>query len=234
MKSILVTRPAGRSDRLVERLEARGYRVVAVPTVATRPLPVTWPDLSTFDWIVITSASGVEQLPSVATTGRWAAVGEASAEALRARGVEADFVPATTSGAALGELLPDPRRARVLVVRGTLADPVLPATLRVRGALVEEVTCYESVEGPQSSAGPLRAALEHGVDAVIFASGSAVRGYVRLGGRVDVPAVTIGPRTTAAARTLGFKVVAEAARQDATQLVDAVERGIGAEVERNA
>lgn len=234
MKRILVTRPARRTDRLVERLEARGYRVRAVPTVATKALKVEWPDLAAYDWIVITSAAGVEQLPAGARAARWAAVGEASADALRARGIEPDFIPRETSGAALGETLPEPRGARILVVRGTLADPVLPATLRVRGARVDELTCYESVEGPASSAAPLRAAMADGVDAVVFASGSAVRGYVRLGGRLDVPAVTIGPRTTAAARTAGFDVVGEASRQDVDELVIAVERGIGVEVEPHA
>lgn len=231
MRTILVTRPAGRADRLAERLEARGYRVVAVPTVATKPLQVDWPDLGAYDWIVITSATAVEQLPPFSGPARWAAVGEASADALRAREIEPDFIPAKTSGAALGETLPDAPGARVLVVRGTLADAVLPATLRVRGALVHEITCYSSVEGPPSSADPLRAALDEGVDAVIFASGSAVRGYVRLGGPVDVPAVTIGPRTTAAAQTAGFNVVAEAKRQDVSELAAAIERGIGVEAE---
>ena len=234
MKSVLVTRPAGRADELVWQLETRGYRAVAVPMVTTRPLPVDWPDLYAYDWIVVTSAAAVDAMPSVRTRARWAAVGEASASALRSRGAEPDFVPATTSGAALGSTLPDPRGAKVLFVRGTLADPVLGATLRVRGALVDEVTCYESIEGPSSSEAALRAAIEEGLDAVIFASGSAVRGYVRLGGTLDLPAVTIGPRTTAAARAAGFNFVFEAARQDVAELVAAVERGVGVKLRRDA
>lgn len=234
MKTVLVTRPAGRADELVRQLESRGYRVVAVPTVTTRPLHVEWPDLSAYDWIVVTSAAAVELMTVAGTGARWAAVGEASAGALRARGVEPDFVPATTSGAALGSTLPDPRGAKVLFVRGTLADPVLGATLRVRGALVDEITCYESVEGPSSSEAALRVAIEEGLDIVIFASGSAVRGYLRLGGPVELPAVTIGPRTTAAARAAGFDVVSEAARQEVAELVAAVERGAAVEVKRDA
>jgi uroporphyrinogen-III synthase len=58
LTTLLVTRPRGAEDRLVTELEARGYRVVAVPTVVTRPAQIEWPDLRRFDWIVVTSAAG--------------------------------------------------------------------------------------------------------------------------------------------------------------------------------
>ena len=86
MTTVLVTRPAGAADPLVTELEARGYRVSAVPTVVTRSLTVSWPDLAAFDWVVVTSAAGVEALPAIASGPLLAAVGESTAAALRARG----------------------------------------------------------------------------------------------------------------------------------------------------
>ncbi len=201
--------------------------MIAVPTVLTRPVEVDWPALDRFDWIVLTSAAGVEALPSAPSGPRWAAVGQSTAKALRRRGVEADLIPAESSGAALGEALPDPEGSRVLLVRASLADPDLPATLRQRGAEVAEVTAYLTVEGPDESRDELRRALaEPGLAAVIFASGSAVRGFVKLGGTTDLPAITIGPRTSAVARETGFSVAAEAAAPDVHELADAVERAI--------
>jgi uroporphyrinogen-III synthase len=229
--AILVTRPGGDSDPLVTELESRGYRVCAVPTVVTRALRVDWPDLSGFDWVVVTSAAGVDSLPVVPAGPRWAAVGQATAGALRARGVVADLVPDESSGASLASALPDPSGRRVLLVRASAADPDLPDGLRSRGASVTEINAYETVEGHHDSAAPLREALARpDLAAVVFASGSAVRGFIKLGGGSSLAAVTIGPRTTSAARAAGFAVVAEAAAPDVAQLAAAVERAIPVEV----
>ncbi|HET9783293.1 MAG TPA: porphobilinogen synthase [Candidatus Dormibacteraeota bacterium] len=227
MKTVLVTRPAGEKDTLVGELESRGYRVVAVPTVATRPITVAWPDLASFDWIVVTSAAGVAALPEVPRGPHWAAVGAATARALRGRGAEADLVPAEANGQALGRAIPDVAGKRVALVRASKADSDLPGVLRERGAIVEEITAYETVEGPDES-GPILDQVLRANDlaAVVFASGSAVRGFLKLGGGTNVPAITIGPRTSAAAREAGFTVAAEATAQDVAAMAAAVERTI--------
>jgi uroporphyrinogen-III synthase len=233
--AILVTRPAGAGDQLVAELATRGYRVIAVPTVLARPVEVDWPPLEGFDWIVLTSAAGVKALPSTPSGPRWAAVGQSTAKALRRRGVEADLIPAESNGATLGEALPHPKGARVLLVRASLADPDLPATLRRRGAQVAEVTAYQTIEGPDESREELRRALsEPDLVAVVFASGSAVRGFVKLGGTTDLLAITIGPRTSAVARLTGFRVAAEAAVPDVHALADAIERAIPTKVGNDA
>ena len=73
----------------------------------------------------------------------------------------------------------------------------------------------------------LRAALaDPSLAAVVFASGSAIRGYVALGGDTGMPAITIGPRTSVSAREHGFEVIAEAEGQSAEELVSAVVRAI--------
>jgi len=235
MTTVLVTRPAAAGDPLVAELEAHGYWVIAVPTVVTRPISVEWPDLTRYDWIVLTSAAGVSFLPGIAGGPRWAVVGESTADALRARGVEADFVPEEANGAALGETLPDPDGARVLLVRASLGGADLPAALRARGALVEELTVYETVEGPAASAAGLLSAVSlPDLAAIVFASGSAVRGYVALGGRTNLPAITIGPRTTDVAREFGFGVVVEATTPNVRDLAAAVVRAIPIEAGKDA
>ena len=235
MTAILVTRPAGAGDPLVAELQRRGYRVAAVPTVVVRATAVEWPELNHFDWIVMTSPAGVRALPEIVTGPRWAAVGESTAAALRARGADVDLVPAEASGAGLAAALPDAEGARVLLVRASLADPDLPAGLLDRGAVVEEITAYETVEGPIESAQELRTALDQrDIAAVVFASGSAVRGFLKLGGATSLPAVTIGPRTTAVARDAGFTVITQAAGPNVHQLASAVERAIPLEAGKDA
>jgi uroporphyrinogen-III synthase len=56
----------------------------------------------------------------------------------------------------------------------------------------------------------------------VLASGSAARSFAALG--VELPAVTIGPQTTEAARKAGLRVVAEAETHDLEGLIAAVDR----------
>jgi uroporphyrinogen-III synthase len=124
--------------------------------------------------------------------------------------------------------------ALVLVPRSEIADEALVDRLAARGASVEPVVAYRTVEGPAPSLPLLRAALETSEAApraVVFTSGSTARGLLsladRLGGEVparvrDLPAVCIGPTTAAEARRLGFAVAAESASQGVSAIADAV------------
>lgn len=235
MTAILVTRPGGRADPLASALVERGYRVHAVPTVGTEAVQVGAESLAGFDWIVVTSAAGVAALPSLPETSRWAAVGEATAAALEARGIHADLVPRATNGAAIAAAIPEPDGRRVLLARADAAAEDLPRLLRERGAEVVELAVYRTVEAPAGSAAALSEALtDVDLAAIVFASGSAIRGFVGLGGTPALPVVTIGPRTTAVAHELGFAVAGEATQQTTQGLADAVARAIPLEVERDA
>ncbi len=235
MRSILVTRPDGAGDPLVGSLERIGYRVHAVPTVETVAESFDADSLSRCDWIVLTSAKGVDAMASIPRGPRFAAVGEKTANALRVRGVEPSHIPPHATGASLGESLPDVAGKRVALVRASAGDADLPERLRQRGAFVEEITAYRTVEGPQASGLRLRVALaDPQLAAVVFASGSAIRGFIALGGPTHVPAVTIGPRTTATAREHGFAVVAEASAQNAESLAAAVAAALPLEEIKNA
>lgn len=235
MTAVLVTRPGGEADPVVGALEAVGYRVHAVPTVATQPLDFDRPDLARYDWVVVTSAAGVDALAELPAGPRWAAVGSATARALRVRGVEPDLVPNEANGLALANALPDVLGKRVLLVRASAAAADLPTRLRERGAAVEELAAYLTIEGPASAAEPLKAALaDVDLAAIVFASGSAIRGFAALGGTAAWPAVTIGPRTTTVARQCGFRVIAQAETQSTEALVGAIVGAIPVEERKSA
>jgi uroporphyrinogen III methyltransferase/synthase len=216
-------------------LKAAGYRVHAVPTVAIDRLRFTMPELVAYDWVIVTSASGVNALDELDAGPRWAAVGPATARALRARGIDPALVPEESNGLALANAIPDASGKRVLLVRAAAAAADLPSRLRERGAQVEELAAYATVEGPASSAQPMKAALaDVDLSAVVFASGSAVRGFITLGGTNALPAITIGPRTTRVARELGFQVIAEAKEQTTEDLVKEIVSAIPLEESCNA
>jgi uroporphyrinogen III methyltransferase/synthase len=235
MIAILVTRPGGESDPLVHALRRRGYRVHAIATVQTEPMDFNAGSLASCDWIVLTSVRGVKALAELPSGPRFAAVGSETARALRARGVEPSHLPGRADGADLGDTLPDVKGKRIALVRASAAGSDLPDRLRRRGATVEEVTAYRTVEGPPASAEKMRDALaDPELAAVVFASGSAVRGFLDLGGSAQLPAITIGPRTTNSARERGFVVIAEADAQSVSGLADAVVRALPMEDKNRA
>ena len=230
--AVLCTRPEGEEDPLVGRLRELGLRVLAVPTVTIEPLPFDAPDLGAYDWVVVTSAAGVRHLLSpveaVPEGVRWAAVGPATAAALSERGLVAGAVPEVNRGVAIAQAisaLAPLEGLRVLLARADAAAPDLPRLLRDAGAAVDTLDVYRTVEGPEASRASLDLALaDQDLAAVVFASGSAVRGMRRLAAR-DVrllPAVTIGPATSEVARREGFQVAAEAERPSVEGLVAAV------------
>jgi uroporphyrinogen-III synthase len=226
--ALLSTRPEGEGDPLVARLRAVGYRVHAVPTVVTEPLAFAPPDLGRYDWVVVTSAAGARALLDVvarAADVRWAVVGPRTAAELASRGIAAAAIPERSRGVHVAEAIVPAAGARILLARADAAADDLPAALRQAGAHVEELAVYHTVVGPEGSrAGVVAALADPALRAVLFASGSAVRGLLRLGGDAAraLPAITIGPATSEVARAEGFRVVAEAERQGVDGLVSAV------------
>lgn len=235
MTRILVTRPAGQGTELVSLLTRGGVEAVEVPTVTIEPVA---PDelraaLSRgADWLVITSVNGAAALDGAAIGDRTrvAAVGPATATALRARGVRVDHVPDRYLTAAIADGLGDVHGRRVLLARADSATPALRETLVARGAMVEEVVAYRTVEAPPGAREQLRSVLRRPLDGVAFTSGSTVRGFMRLlddERREDarrLPAFCIGPVTAASARAAGLTVVATADEHTAAGLAAAIRR----------
>jgi hydroxymethylbilane synthase len=249
-RALLDTRP-DRDEQLRAAVEELGFRHIHVPAVEigaapdVRELERARAALASYDWVVVTSRRGVEALFADGLVPparvRWAAVGESTAEALRKRGVEPRCVPDAGTAAAIPEAmarLGSLKGARVLLARADAADDVLPRRLAEMGADVDDVMAYRTSTAPAASRRSLAAALEDPqLEAVIFASGSAVRGLVDLSGdgagslrRLNV--ITIGPKTSAAARDHGFVVTKESGTRDSAGLAAALRSVLTEEVER--
>jgi hydroxymethylbilane synthase len=235
---VLVARPADRAGTLVAALDAAGIGAVHVPAIEIVPTPAGG-ELDRAIWetepatvIVVTSANAAHGvLASIARAAgeplmyRWAAVGPASAEALRKAGIEDIFVPSEPTAAALADELHLDRRDHVLLPRADIADPILPAALRARGVRVTEAIAYETREAPDASIPTLAAALAGGpVDALVLTSGSTARGLVALAADADrprilaTPVVASGSTTADACREAGFTTVLRAPAPDAATL----------------
>jgi len=238
-QTVVVTRPREQAAELLDALAAVGASVVALPTIEILP-PVDWGPvdraldrLADYQWVTCTSVNGARALSRrLAQRGRRldgvrvAAVGEATAEALRQAGMPVAFVPPEHRAEALAAALPGAEGARVLVVRGDQGQNVLAQRLRARGATVDEVVAYRTVAADPAV---MVKTLPAEIHWIVLASGSAARSLAALPPaawrRVQAAEIAcIGPETAAAARAAGFRVTAVAVEPSAAALVAAIAR----------
>ena len=233
---VLVTRPADQAGELVELLEERGATAIPAPTIEIVPagskaLERALSELAAggFEWLVLTSRAGVDALSARMSSGEAragiAAVGDGTADALRAWGFEPDLVPRTFTTEALGRAMPR-GSGRVLLARADIASVGLEDALKAKGWTPVRVDAYRT-RMPRSLPPEARAALRQGLaDAVTFTSASTVRGFVRAVGvvRGNPKVVCIGPVTSRAAREAGLRVAAVARPHTIEGLVAALER----------
>jgi uroporphyrinogen-III synthase len=202
----IVTRPRTQARPLVEALERIGVEVVECPLIEIERTSDEPVDAAGYDWLVVTSANGADE---IARRGRnlprVAAVGPGTAEALRAHGIEPAFVPVESSQDGLLRELPRPTgRVLFAAAEGARRRPIDELD-------ADFVPLYRTrLLAPEPPDG----------DVVVLASGSAARAYAAIGG--VAPAVSIGPETSRIARSVGIRVVAQAATHDLDGLVAAV------------
>jgi uroporphyrinogen III methyltransferase/synthase len=223
-KRVVVTRAREQASALGARLRSLGAEPIEFPTIQTLPpddgyaaLDDTIARLATFDWVVFTSASGVRalfaRLDAVGSdarafgAARVAAIGEATAQALKERGIRADFVPNEFVAEKVLEEFPESVAGRkILIPRASEARELLPETWRAQGADVTVAPAYRTVP-VADGAEAIRARLEAGeIDAVTFSSASTVKNFADAVGVERVPdfvkLVCIGPITAAACHEL--------------------------------
>ncbi|WP_131748716.1 uroporphyrinogen-III synthase [Frankia sp. Cppng1_Ct_nod] len=246
--TVLVPRTKEQAAILSDLLRSHGASPLEVPTIAVEPprtaapmeRAITGLVSGRYQWVAFTSVNAVRavqekveerSLDARAFAGvKVAAIGEATADALRAFGIRPDLVP---SGQQSSEgLLADwpeydevfDPLDRVLLPRADIATETLVAGLKDRGWNVDDVTAYRTVRAAPPPA-PIREALKGGrVDAVVFTSSSTVRNLVGIAGKPHETTViaVIGPQTAATAVELGLRVDVQAAEATIPSLVQAL------------
>ncbi len=247
-RGIVVTRAREQASALVDRLEALGAETVEFPTIRTRPPVDDYAALDAaigriadaYHWIVFTSPRAVEAFfERLSAQGRdsrslgaamVAAVGDATATALAAHGIRADFVPEQQTGEEIARAFPGESLAGVAVLIPRAADALeaLPAILIERGASVEIVTAYETVPDSEGVDELCEHLADGAVDCVTFTSSSTVKNFLAAFG-ADAPDLSgvalacIGPSTAQTARELFGREPELIARQHTIDgLIDAL------------
>jgi uroporphyrinogen III methyltransferase/synthase len=235
-RRVLLTRSEEDCAEWAARFAQHGVAAVAVPSI--RCEPIATPErkaalekaLVGADWLVFTSRRGVEAFVALAPRAprprcRIAVVGRATAEAAKAALGRVDVVGEGTA-AALGATLVDlgdlQRHPRVLLALAENAGDTLERALGGAGARCTRVDIYRTVPAPLAE--PRRPLSTLQVDNVVLASPSAVTGFMHLlDVDVAVGVYTIGPSTTAAARTAGLTVTAEAREPSFEGILEAMQ-----------
>ena len=243
-KRVLVTRARAQAHELVTRLQELGAIPIVFSVIHIVPpvdnygaLDAALHQLTTFDWVIFTSANAVvhvwERLAMLGLgvgafeTVRVVAIGPATAAALTTRGQQAAVVPERYVAEALLEAIPSPAGQRFLLPHADLARDTLRVGLQAAGAEVVEVPAYRTVVAEPSP--EALAAVQTGVDVLTFTSSSTVRNFVEQVGQTTAQAltaqahvVTIGPITAATARELGLRVDVVATVHTIAGLVEAM------------
>jgi uroporphyrinogen III methyltransferase/synthase len=233
-KRVLVTRPRGQAGDLARALERLGAAVTSLPTVEIRE-PADWTEvdralanLSSYQWLVFTSVNGVHALISrLRQTGRdlrslgnvkLAAIGPATAEALRGYHLEPDVVPPVFNSEGLAAALKDRVGGqRILLARADRGRELLRQEL-AKVATVDQIAVYSQVDAVGQDSEAIASLRRGEIDYVTLTSSNIARA---LNAALDdtcrarvadatVKLVTISPETSAAVKALGLPVAAEA------------------------
>jgi uroporphyrinogen III methyltransferase/synthase len=247
---IVVTRSREQAGDLIDMLEERGAEAIGAPSISILPpvdssaLDAACAQAASFDWIVFTSANAVDRfMGRLLTAGdvrdlhgvQLCTVGPSTASRLQKYGIRVDLTPGEFRAEAIADALRargDLNGKRLLLPRADLARDRLGDELRQSGADVVEVIAYRTV--PETAERGTehdiyRMLLDRQIDAVTFASASAVRNFVELLGKDqaadllrDVVVASIGPVTAEAGRHLGLVTTVMPERHTIPDLVDAL------------
>src|SRR6184192_2610053 len=242
-KRIVVTRTRKQASALSDKLRALGAQVIELPTIRIEPPS----DLRTFaelvqdahiyDWIVFTSANGVEAFFDVffklyddaREIGgvRIAAIGPATAQRVKDFHLHVDLQPEEFVAEAVAKEFRKQssiENLRILLVRAEKARDVLPRELSAAGAIVDEAFAYRTVPETRDTSGARHQLSQDGADLITFTSSSTVENFLALGlpwpKRMRI--ASIGPITSKTARDHGLTVDVEARRHDIDGLAQAI------------
>ena len=239
-KRIVVTRTRKQASVLSNKLRALGAYVIELPTIRIEPpsdlreFAELVQDAHMYDWIVFTSANGVEAFFDIffklyedareIGSVRIAAIGPATAQRVKDFHLHVDLQPDEFVAEAVSREFKKHgsiENLRILLVRAEKARDTLPKELSALGAIVDQAFAYRTVPETRDTSGARRQLAEDGADLITFTSSSTVENFLALGlpWPKGMRIATIGPITSKTVRDQGLKVDVEAHRHDIDGLV---------------
>lgn len=246
-KRIVITRARAQASGLVSLLTRLGADCLEIPTIQitapkdTAPLQQAVVNLKSYDWLVFTSVNGVKYFfdtlfgmgQDVRALGhlKFACIGPVTKERLADHGIISDILPQTYRAESVVEAFSsmEMKGKKVLLPRAKKARTILPRELTRMGAVVDEVTAYETILSSQGRETLIEMLTLREIDAITFTSSSTVSNFMSLlesqdarNLLKDVIIASIGPITSDTARSLGLEPDIEADPYTIPGLVDAL------------
>ncbi|HTR60313.1 MAG TPA: uroporphyrinogen-III C-methyltransferase [Candidatus Binataceae bacterium] len=242
-RRIVVTRSREQGAVLARELRALGADAIEFPTIETiHPASFAAIDeaidgIDRFDWIIFTSATGVDAFVArlkvlrrdIRSIGRASicAIGPATAVRLEQYALQVAAVPREYRAESIIPAIGSERirGARILIPRAQVAREVLPEMLRERGASeVVVAPAYRTVKPKGAAVERLRELIKaRQIDLVTFTSSSTVSNFCDLVGKArGLKAGAIGPITAETARERGFDVAVCPEKFTVPALIEAI------------
>jgi uroporphyrinogen-III synthase len=245
---ILVGRARHQAGSLSSSLRSLGASIIEIPFIEIRkpqsfhPLDDALRNIKNYDWLILTSANGVEamwqRVRRLRITRRKlrhlkiAAIGPATKKAIVKHGLKVKMVPEEYVAESIVKGLRDEVKGkRVVLIRAKVARDVIPEELRAAGAQVDVIEAYETVV-PEKSRQRLKALMKmksaRRPQVVTFTSSSTARNFAELLGEFKrssldgVQFASIGPVTSATLRELQMPVSIEAREYTMGGLIRAI------------
>ncbi len=249
-KKIIITRALEQASEAREIFRKNGAEVFDLPSLVIGP-PDDWAplddalkEITTFDWLIFSSANGVRNvddrvkeiglsLSEISKNIQIAAVGRKTASLLADMDVKISFVPPSFVADSLVEYFPQNQKGLKLFIPRvqTGGRSILADSFKLKGAEVTEVAAYESFcpkEIPQKTIDALHSGQ---IDIIAFTSGKTVTNTVSLFIKYfgeswlklieKIQLVSIGPQTTISCENLIRKPDKEATPHDLEGLLQA-------------
>src|SRR5258707_2543440 len=236
---VLVGRAGHQAGSFSAAHRSRGASVTETPLIefgkpqSYQPLDDALKNIRSYDWLILTSANGVEamweRVRRLRLTRRTfkhlqiAAIGPATKKAIVKHGLNVKMVPEEYVAESVVKGLRDKVNGkRLVLIRAKVARDVIPEELQAAGAMVDVIEAYETVV-PEKSRARLRALMKNAArrpHVVTFTSSSTAKNFAELLSNSKgsltaallkhVQFASIGPVTSATLRELHMPVAIEA------------------------
>lgn len=232
-KNVVITRSRAQSSKLVERVNDLGGNPIEFPTIKineilpNEELNDAIKNIEKYTYVVFTSENAIEiffnrlyelnkDIRSLANL-KVAAIGKATADCLRKRGIIADFVPEKFVAEGLIELLNKNinNNDNILIPRAKEARNVLVEELR-KICTVEEIKIYETIRENSEKNSIIELLQKDSKPFITFTSSSTVKNFIEILGEDNLELlrgaklVSIGPVTSKTIKSFGLDVYSEA------------------------
>ncbi|MCX8109986.1 MAG: uroporphyrinogen-III C-methyltransferase [Syntrophorhabdaceae bacterium] len=237
-KKIVVTRPVHQSKKLGSALADKGADILYIPVIDIKPiqpnkrLDEAIEGLDRYYAAIFTSTNSVQIFFDALFRNRKdvrslrginiIAIGDATATALRTKGVIPDYVPEKWTSEGIIEILKglDLKNRRILLPRAEEARDVIVNYINNSEGICDVIPIYKT------GLPDIVEKIEETPDVVTFTSSSTVKNFVFIYGKEileNCTVASIGPITTGTLKDYGIDAQIEAQRYDIAGLVDAIE-----------